>query len=66
MYPAGHARNTANDLEGILEHKFRLFAGLAVKDVDSAVARVSGLAEKSAEEVDEMLNIPFETTGGFE
>ena len=66
MYPAGHARNTENDLEGILEHKFRLFAGLAVKDVDGAVRRVSNLADKSADEMRDLLNIPFETSGGFE
>jgi len=66
MYPAGHARNTGNDLEGILEHKFRLFAGLAVKDVDAAVRRVGNMAGKSAQEIQGMLDIPFEATGGFE
>jgi hypothetical protein len=30
MYPSGHARNTAADLNNILEHKFKLLGGLAV------------------------------------
>ncbi|MGP1347644.1 MAG: MmgE/PrpD family protein [Phycisphaerales bacterium] len=51
MYPGGHARNTTADLDDILDHKFRLLAGLAVSDVDGAIARVSGLAGKSAEQV---------------
>lgn len=65
MYPAGHARNTENDLEGILAHKFKLFAGLAVKDVEAALERVSGLAEKSAEEIGDLLSFDVEVVGGF-
>jgi len=64
-YPAGHARNTNNDLEGILAHKFKLFAGFAVKDTDAAIARVSGLAQKSAQEITEILSFDIEIKGGF-
>lgn len=54
MYPGGHARNTTADLRDILDHKFRLLAGLAVDDVDAAIGRVSGLAGKSVAEVREL------------
>ena len=30
MYPGGHARNTSVDLRRVLDHKFKLLAGLAV------------------------------------
>lgn len=30
MFPAGHARNTAADLRGILQHKFKLLGSLAL------------------------------------
>lgn len=31
MYPSGHARNTTADLGDILNHKFKLLGGLALK-----------------------------------
>jgi len=65
MYPAGHARNTENDLDGILAHKFKLFAGLAVKDVDAALTRVSNLAGKSAKDIEDILSFDIEYVGGF-
>jgi 2-methylcitrate dehydratase len=49
MYPAGHARNTTADLDGLLEHKFRLLAGLGVADVDALYELFTNLDEKSAE-----------------
>jgi 2-methylcitrate dehydratase len=30
MFPSGHARNTSADLNGILEHKFKLLSSLAL------------------------------------
>jgi 2-methylcitrate dehydratase len=51
MYPGGHARNTTANLTDILAHKFELLAGLAVSDPRAAIARVSNLAEQSAEQV---------------
>merc|ERR1719479_804681 len=37
MYPSGHARNTTCDLNGILDHKFKLIGALAVKDPTSEI-----------------------------
>jgi len=54
MYPAGHARNTTADLDGLLEHKFRLLASLGVADVDGLYRRFTNLAEKSADEIAEL------------
>jgi 2-methylcitrate dehydratase len=51
MYPAGHARNTTADLDGLLEHKFRRLASLGVADVDGLYHRFTNLADKSAEEI---------------
>ena len=65
MYPAGHARNTTADLEGILDHKFRLLGSMAVEDVEGALTRLGGLAEKSAGEIGGLYDIPFRVTGGF-
>ena len=51
MYPAGHARNTVADLDGILAHKFNLLGSLCGPDSDSLVARFSNLDTKSAAEI---------------
>ncbi|TVQ32338.1 MAG: hypothetical protein EA376_06115 [Phycisphaeraceae bacterium] len=51
MYPAGHARNTKADLEGILSHKFRLLGGLAVGDVGSTLKRFENIGKKSAADI---------------
>ncbi len=56
MYPEGHARNTSGNLESLLEYKFRLLAGLGVKDVDALYQRFTGLAEKSADEIADLYN----------
>ena len=51
MYPEGHARNTSGNLPRLLENKFRVLAGLGVKDVDALYRRFSGLVNKSATEI---------------
>ena len=51
MYPAGHARNTAADLEGILDHKFTLMAGIASDAPGDVIGRLRGLGEKSERDV---------------
>lgn len=51
MYPQGHARCQKDQLAGLLEHKFRLLAGLGVADVDGLYARFTGMAKKSADEI---------------
>jgi 2-methylcitrate dehydratase len=51
MYPAGHARNTTCDLTTLLEHKFRLLAGLGVDDTQALICRFTDLASKSPAEI---------------
>jgi 2-methylcitrate dehydratase len=51
MYPAGHARNTTENLDELLEHKFRLLASLGVADVDALYRRFTNLEAKSAAEI---------------
>ncbi len=65
MFPAGHARNTSADLADILAHKFRLLGGMAVADADGAVAKLSGLAGRSAEEVAGLYAFEIVERGGF-
>lgn len=66
MYPAGHARNTTANLSDILRHKFRLLGGMAVKDPDAALARLSGLAAKSAKDIESLYDLPIVERGDFE
>jgi 2-methylcitrate dehydratase len=56
MYPAGHARNSTADLDGLLEHKFRRLASLGVTDVEGLFRRFTNLAEKSADEIGALYN----------
>jgi 2-methylcitrate dehydratase len=51
MYPQGHARCEPRELAALLEHKFRLLAGLGVDDVDGLVRRFTKLVEKSPIEI---------------
>jgi len=51
MYPAGHARNAAADLEDILNHKFHLLGALASDDAPDLIARYRNLERKSASDV---------------
>eukprot|EP00808_Paulinella_micropora_P022918 g1618.t1 len=59
MFPAGHAANKTCDLEGILNHKFRMLAALAVKDVDACLAKLNNLSSKSASEIQDIYNFPI-------
>jgi 2-methylcitrate dehydratase len=61
MYPEGHARNQSGNLAALLEHKFRMLAGLGVKDVDALYRRFSGMVHKSAAQVAELYD--FEIAG---
>lgn len=65
MYPTGHARNTTADLDGLLEHKFRLLASLGVADVDALYRRFTNLAEKSPSEIAELYDFEILNRGGF-
>lgn len=51
MYPEGHARDSRVNLDRLLTHKFRLLAGLGVRDPDSLFRRFSNLASKSPAEI---------------
>ncbi len=51
MYPEGHARNASGNLPGLLEYKFRLLAGLGVRDVDALYRRFTNLSAKSAADI---------------
>jgi 2-methylcitrate dehydratase len=61
MYPAGHARNTTCDLAALLEHKFRLLAGLGVDDTDALVSRFTNMTKKSPKEIGSLYD--FEIRG---
>jgi 2-methylcitrate dehydratase len=51
MYPEGHARNTSGHLAALLAHKFRVLAGLGVRDPEALYRRFTGLADKSPAEI---------------
>lgn len=62
MYPAGHARNTTADLNGILANKFNHLAKLGVKDVSGVLGRLGNLTAKSAKDLQDVYS--FELTYG--
>lgn len=69
MYPAGHARNTSADLEGILQHKFRLLGSLGLPDgaeVDAFVARFEGLGDLDAFGIASLYDFEIADRPGFE
>lgn len=51
MYPEGHARSTTGNLTTLLDHKFRLLAGLGVDDVESLRERLTNFERRSPEEI---------------
>jgi 2-methylcitrate dehydratase len=51
MYPQGHARNESGDLDDLLAHKFGVFAAMGVDDPDALAERLSGLSEKTSDQV---------------
>jgi 2-methylcitrate dehydratase len=51
MYPAGHARSTTGNLNSLLDHKFRLLAGLGVENTDALIKRFTKLAANSPLEI---------------
>jgi 2-methylcitrate dehydratase len=63
MYPAGHARNRTADLNAILSHKFRMLGALAVNDLDGALARLTGMGQKSAVDVAKLYADSFRIGG---
>jgi 2-methylcitrate dehydratase len=59
MYPEGHARSANTQLKSLLEHKFRLLAGLGVDDTDALVDRFTNLAAKSPQQIADLYNFPI-------
>jgi 2-methylcitrate dehydratase len=52
MYPGGHARNTANDLNAIMQTKFARMASFSVTDPDGLLAKLNNVASLSPEQLD--------------
>src|SRR5262249_53120276 len=51
MYPLGHARNASEELDGVLDYKFRSLAALAVDDPADLRRRFADLGQKSCDEI---------------
>ena len=66
MYPAGHARNTTADLDGILRNKFKVLGALAMTDPDPIIDRFSRIHELSAEELATINDFTLLDHGHFE
>ena len=59
MYPIGHARNTSEQLESLLAHKFRLLAGFGVDDVDGLYRRFTSLESMTPAEIATLYDFPI-------
>jgi 2-methylcitrate dehydratase len=57
MYPEGHARSRTASLAALLDHKFRLLAGLGIADTTGLKKRLTNLAEKTPGEIAELYSI---------
>ena len=53
MFPSGHSRNTAADLNGILNHKFHLLGKLALseKELESKLEKLNKIESLSNEDL---------------
>ncbi len=56
MYPQGHARANADNLNFLLEHKCRLLTSEAVEDVVALVVRFTKMAEKTPQQIADLYN----------
>eukprot|EP00330_Aristerostoma_sp_ATCC50986_P012561 CAMPEP_0114586062 /NCGR_PEP_ID=MMETSP0125-20121206/9401_1 /TAXON_ID=485358 ORGANISM="Aristerostoma sp., Strain ATCC 50986" /NCGR_SAMPLE_ID=MMETSP0125 /ASSEMBLY_ACC=CAM_ASM_000245 /LENGTH=537 /DNA_ID=CAMNT_0001781355 /DNA_START=62 /DNA_END=1675 /DNA_ORIENTATION=+ len=58
MYPSGHARNTSADLEGILNHKFKLLGNLALRSdqVEECVNNLQNLDKLTNAQLQDIYN----------
>jgi 2-methylcitrate dehydratase len=56
MYPQGHARADSTNLAALLDHKFRLLAGLAVENPDSLLKRFTNFRDKSPKDIGDLYN----------
>jgi 2-methylcitrate dehydratase len=69
MYPAGHARNTSADLNGILRHKWRMLGEIALPDggdADGLVERLEGIGSLGAQDVAGLYDVTTAERPGYE
>ena len=66
MYPAGHARNTTHDLDGLLANKWERLGALAAGDPGAIIAKFERFGSKSAAEVASVHDFAIEVKGSFE
>ncbi len=69
MYPAGHARNTAADLRGILRHKFDLLGKIAFpddQDVPALVDQLEAIEYTDAYDLAGYYDLPIASRPGYE
>jgi len=66
MYPAGHARNTAADLDGILAHKFDLLGRLAIDQPGPVIERLHAIAALDAAQLRSIFDFPVADRGQYE
>ncbi len=69
MYPAGHARNTTADLNGILRHKWRMLGEIALPDgadADGLVERQEGIGSLDASGLGGLYNVVIAERPGYE
>jgi 2-methylcitrate dehydratase len=66
MYPAGHARNTAADLDALLANKWKRLGALAAANPEPIIAKFEKFAAKSAAEVASVHDFAIEVKGSFE
>ncbi len=69
MYPAGHARNTTADLQGILSHKFRMLGTLGLPegaDVTGYVNHLESIGSLKPHELASLFDVQIGYRPGFE
>lgn len=66
MYPAGHARNTKCELNGLLKAKFTMHGTLALKDPQPIIDRYNSIGSMSASDVQRINEYELLSPGGFE
>ncbi len=59
MYPKGHARNTDDDVQALLDHKFVRLAELGVEAPSELAARFTELDTKSPDEIRRLYDFPI-------
>jgi 2-methylcitrate dehydratase len=64
MYPAGHARNTTEDLRGILDVKFDLLGKLALNDPAPVIERLNGIGSCSANDLEGLYDFALREHAG--